>query len=213
MKLQNKTTTRLGGYLMAAVSCGTLASTASAAIVTFSDSGSFTEGRLDDVSDQPISNITLPDSSFLKIDPGFSGAYLILSLNPDGGRFTGTGTIPTLYTTFAGISLLNLGDSIFANNDSPQYANYAVIVNSGTPQSDFVGDVSGYIGFITANGNKGWLDVAYNSATGLFQYNGGAVETAGGSLTAGQVPEPSTAVLSLGALAAGAFIRRRKQAA
>ncbi len=214
MKLQNKTTSnRLGGYLTAAVTVGTLARTASAAIVTFSNSGSFIEGTVDD-GDQPTISITLPDTSLLKIDSEPGSNFLDLSFSNMGylARFTGSGTLTSGFYTYPSVSLLNLGDTIFANN-AGDFPSFASIVNNGTPQNDFVGDVSGFIGFITPLGNKGWLDVAFNSTTGLFQYNGGAVATAGEDLLAGAVPEPSTAVLSLGALAAGAFIRRRKQMA
>ena len=87
----------------------------------------------------------------------------------------------------------------------------------GTPQADFVGDVSGYIGFITKFGNKGWLKVAFNSTSGLFSYDGGAVATAGEELTAGQtvaaVPEPASVLGTLGLLSAGMFVRRRRLAA
>jgi hypothetical protein len=211
------TNNRLTNYLTAAVSAGTLASTASAAIVTFSDSGSFIEGTVDD-GDQPTITIPLAGGENLFIDPYGGARWLSLAFNNDffartttNGRFTGAAG--TGYSvSYPRINLLSYGDAIYANNsgDNPFAAG---LVNNGIPQADFVGDVSGYIGFITPLGNKGWIDVGYNSTTGLFRYNGGAVGTGGTNLTAGQVPEPSTAVLSLGALAAGAFIRRRKQAA
>jgi hypothetical protein len=214
MKLQNKTTTRLGGYLTAAVTCSTIASTASAAIVTFANSGSFIEGTVDN-GDQPTITIALPGGENLFIDPFNSPSFLDLTFDTSftvtNGRFTGSG-LSIASSLYPGLDLLSYGDSIFANN-SGYYPAKGSVVSQGTPQSDFVGDVSGFIGFITPLGNKGWMDVAYNSTTGLFQYNGGAVATAGENLRAGVVPEPSTAVLSLGALAAGAFIRRRKQAA
>ena len=72
------------------------------------------------------------------------------------------------------------------------------------------------MGFRSGNGHYGYLEVTWTSATDTFQILSGAYESvAGVGITAGAapVPEPSTAVLSLGALAAGAFIRRRKQAA
>ena len=211
---KKQSNTRLGGYLTAAVSCSTLASTASAAIVTFANSGSFIEGTVDN-GDQPTITIALPGGENLYID-GFNGSASIdLTFGTDfntstNGRFTGSGVSYNIY--YPGLDLLSYGAPIFANN-SGIFPQVGYVVLDGTPQADFVGDVSGYIGFVTPLGNKGWMDVAYNSTTGLFQYNGGAVATAGEDLLAGQVPEPSTAVLSLGALAAGAFIRRRKQAA
>ena len=73
-----------------------------------------------------------------------------------------------------------------------------------------------YIGFKSANNHYGYLEVTWTSATNTFEILSGAYEsTPGVGIRAGAaaIPEPSTAMLSLGALAAGAFIRRRKQAA
>ena len=60
-----------------------------------------------------------------------------------------------------------------------------------------------YMGFKTAQGNFGWLEVTWVGATGAFQLYSGAYEsTAGVAIAAGAaaVPEPSTiALLALGA--------------
>lgn len=205
---------RLGGYLTAVVSVGTLAGTADAAVITFSNSGSFIEGTVDD-GDQPVIVISLGDGTELQIDPYFLSTGLELSFTAISGRFTGVGTFFGGF--YPGISLLSFGDSIFANN-SGTYPYIAKLVKGEIPQSDFVGDVSGYIGFVTPNNNKGWLSVDFNSATGLFAYNGGAVATMGEDLTAGAtavsaIPEPSSALATIGLLAGGMMIRRRKQAA
>ena len=72
------------------------------------------------------------------------------------------------------------------------------------------------MGFRSANGYYGYLEVTWESATNTFEVLSGAYEDqVGVGILAGAaaVPEPSTAMLSLGALAAGACIRRRKQAA
>lgn len=227
MKLQNSTiTTRLGGYLTAAVSCGTLASTASAAIVAFSDSGSFIEGTVNN-NDQATITIALAGGENLFIDPFISGNCLELTFASNfntvtNGRFTGSGSISFESYSYPGLDLLSYGDSISANNSGGRPF-VGSVAYGGTPQADFVGDVSGYIGFITPLGHKGWLDVAYNSTTGLFQYNGGAVATAGEDLLAGKttvggggtsaVPEASTSLGLLALVAGGVLTRRRKQAA
>jgi hypothetical protein len=74
-----------------------------------------------------------------------------------------------------------------------------------------------YIGFRSANNHYGWLEVTWSSASDTFEILSGAYEsTAGMGISAGAtsaIPEPTAAVMSLGALAAGACIRRRKQAA
>ncbi len=214
---QTTTTDRLGSYLTAAIGIGTLAGTADAAIVTFSNSGSFIEGTVDD-GDQPTIIIALGDGSNLLIDPYSSGSYLELTFDdafPYTGRFTGVGTFSG--GSYPGISLLGFGDPIFANNsgNSPYTGS---LIASGVPQSDFVGNVSGYIGFVTPNNNKGWLSVEFNSDTGLFAYNGGAVATMGEDLTAGAtgisaVPEPASTLSLLGLLSSGLLLRQRRNGA
>jgi hypothetical protein len=206
---------QLASYLTVGLGAGCLAVTADAAIVTFTGSGSFVEGAAAG-DDMPTTSLTLPDTSVLDIDSDSHSSHLFFWLGP-AGRFTGTGTsgVGPYPLNYPGISLLGRGDGIFAN-DASYYPNLGGLVIGGTPQADFVGDVSGYIGFITEFGNKGWLKVAFNSTTGQFSYDGGAVATAGEELTAGEiaaVPEPASVLGTLGLLSAGMFVRRRRLAA
>jgi len=206
---------QLASYLTAGLGAGCLAVTADAAIVTFSDSGSFIEGTVDD-GDQTTSSLTLPDGSSLSIDSGTSRFFLDLALSSTG-RFTGPGGVfGNGDYEYPIISLLGLGDPIFAHTSSSTYSATAMLVYNSLPQADFTGDVSGYLGFVTEFGNKGWLKVAFNSVTGRFSFDGGAVATAGEELTAGQIaaiPEPASVLGTIGLLSGGMFVRRRRLAA
>lgn len=208
---------QLASYLTAGLGASCLAVTADAAIVTFSNSGSFIEGTVDD-GDQPTISFSLPDGSGLMIDSYGSPSFFELNLS-GLGRFTGPSGVwvEDYYGyQFPIINLLGFGDPIFAHSSTSSYSNSATLVGYGEPQADFTGDVSGYLGFVTEFGNKGWLKVAFNSTTGLFSYDGGAVATAGEELTAGQIaaiPEPASVLGTIGLLSAGMFVRRRRLAA
>ena len=202
---------QLAFYLTGLAGAAALTGTSQGATVSFADSGSFYQG-LSSTPDVPTVNIPLPDTSVLNLDPGSSGNYLELTFdsNWDGnGRFSGTGTF---HSQYPGISLLQFGDSISANN-SGTYPGRGSLVANGVPQAAFTGNVSGYVGFVTPLGNKGWLAVSYNSSNGLFTWNGGAVETSGGPLTAGAAVVPEASSAALLALGAIGMLRRRRKAA
>jgi hypothetical protein len=214
MKNRRKSTwDRLGSYLTAAIGVGTLAGTADAAIVQFFDSGSFIEGTVDN-GDQTTIPVPLGDGSTLEIDSDGYGLNLELTFSgPSTGRFTGTGTF--LIGLYPGVSLLHHGDPIYANNSGSSPSIGSLVVAS-IPQYDFELADAGFVGFVTPNGNKGWLAVGFYPSTGQFGFYGGAVATAGEELTAGSlggspIPEPASALSTMGLLASGLLIRRRKQ--
>lgn len=73
-----------------------------------------------------------------------------------------------------------------------------------------------FLGF-RSNGHYGWLEVTWNSSTQVFEILGGAFEdVAGVGIEAGavaSVPEPASVLGTIGLLAGGVFVRRRKLAA
>jgi hypothetical protein len=199
---------RLTNYLTAAVSAGTLASTASAAIVT------------------------LDVSSISGINGGASSYYREVSLS---SLSPGLGGTLYLMNGFFGLFGLYSRDSpgiatIGSDSDTPRNFSSGSLINASANFEDRSTDTlfryddsvspdfgaNSFIGFLSADEQYGYLEVTWTAATNTFQILSGAYEsTPGVGIRAGAaaVPEPSTAMLSLGALAAGAFIRRRKQAA
>ncbi len=219
MKLQNKTTTtRLGGYLTAAVSCGTLASTASAAVVTLDvTSISGINGGVPDDDDHPRFPLSSLHSGLIFGDLGI--------YNDTAGDYLGLGN--SRHMAFAVNSLTtdaspkNFSSGAMVDASSLFDGDYAETLFSydGSKSPDF--GPNSFMGF-RARGDLsgspewyyGYFEVTWMSATNTFQILSGAYEDQiGVGIAAGAVPEPSTAVLSLGALAAGALIRRRKQVA
>ena len=204
---------QLAFYLTGLAGAAAITGTSQGVTVDFINSGSFYQG-LASTPDEPTVPITLGDGCILQLDPGSSGAYLDLrittSTNGANGRFTGTGT----FHGYPEVSLLHLGDAISANN-AGNYLNFCNIVYNLNVEPAFTGNVNGYIGFVTDLGNKGWIKVAYNSSTGLFSWNNGAVGTSGSPLTAGQtaVPEPSSAALLALAVGGMSMLRLRRKAA
>ena len=112
--------------------------------------------------------------------------------------------------TYASPKNFSSGDLIDVTASFSAVKAYSIFGLFGAVSPDF--GAGSFMGFRSGNGHYGYLEVTWTSATDTFQILSGAYESvAGVGITAGAapVPEPSTAVLSLGALAAGAFIRRR----
>jgi hypothetical protein len=209
MKLRTKTNNNsLQGYLTAAVTVGTLASTSHAAIVTLDVSSiSGTNGGVPSGEGQFI-----PLSS---LSPGLAAGLLGIYNGYDfsWGLAGGNGIeIAVSASDYASPKNFSSGAVVDPTSQFSLQPYYTLFSYDGYNSTDF--ESSSFIGFRTSDNYYGYLEVTWTAATKTFEILSGAFEDqAGVGIAAGAIPEPSTAVLSLGALAAGAFIRRRKQAA
>ena len=207
MKLHTKTSNNsLTSYLTTAVTVGTLASSAHAAIVSLditSISGpnaGVAPGSFNSIDMSTLhSGLSGQLQTYNGIDGKWgmdvdSGAYFIINGGPTSPRNIASGNpiyFPNYFDDLSGRLLFRFGGNV-----SPDFG------------------AGSYIGFHDTYGRLGWLEVTWTSATNTFEILSGAYEsTPIMGIAAGAVPEPSTAMLSLGALAAGALIRRRKQVA
>jgi hypothetical protein len=220
MKLQNKTTTtRLGGYLTAAVTCGTLASTASAAIVNLDISS------IDGINGG-VSNGGNPTFAMSSLSPGLTGSLQLYNnvskywgLDGDDYLFFAT----TANDTVTSPRNFSSGSLIGASANFESSSIYTMFrYDSGAVSPDF--GAGSYIGFKSANNHYGYFEVTWQSAANTFEILSGAYEdqagvgilagagaSAGGGTSA--VPEASTSLGLLALGAGGLLTRRRKQAA
>ena len=210
-------TARLGAYLAAGLGVsGAAMSTSEAAIVIIDISPSgFDIGGV---------NAGLAyGSGLIRYDFPFTGAGSLYAVNGINGIFRGlTGVYGLSFAnggSYASPSKFSLGASIgsSANWDTRGPAAFNPFFQLG---SNYVSPNFGsgsYMGFRTAQGNYGWLEVTWDSASKDFQILSGAYEDqAGVAILAGAgpaaVPEPGT--WAAAALLAGgaAFARWRKRA-
>jgi hypothetical protein len=199
---------RLGTYLTITVGAGTLAGTADAAIVNLDigpsglDMGGVNAG-------------VTGDSKAVNPFPG--GGSLELYHDGDYKGLDGNGNLDFAFNgeyasprNFAANAVI--GDSVTSWEGRSDYTlfQYSDYVSPDFGQNSFMG-------FRTANGNYGWLEVTWDSATGNFEILSGAYEDVPGvAIQAGAmaaVPEPASVLGTIGLLAGGIFVRRRKVAA
>jgi len=208
------------GLGAAAVSALSLVSqSVSATIVPFSDSGSFVEGTMDD-GDQPTITIGLADGSNLYLDP--YGTLIDPGTTFEMVLGNGAGTYGGLWDNTGGVIGFYVAPTVLGSGSPINPTDPGVIapyvgmpVRGGTALGDWTtGFTDQYVGFVTPLGNEGYLKVSWNPTSGLFSYNGGAIEDSGADLTtpaaaSSSAPEPGTLAL----LCAGAVgLARRRRA-
>jgi hypothetical protein len=200
---------RLGTYLTITVGAGTFAGTADAAIVNL-DIGP---------SGLDIGGVNggVVDGGAKTINPFPGGGKLDLYHEQKYKGFDGDdGLVFAINGNFA--SPRNFAANAVIGDSVPLWSGNGVysVFNSVDDESPDFG-ANSFMGFRTPNGNYGWLEVTWDSATDEFEILSGAYENVpsvailAGAMAA--VPEPASVLGTIGLLAGGAFVRRRKVAA
>lgn len=218
------TTNRLGSYLAAGLGATTGITASSDAAIIDIDIGpsGFNIGGVNGGLPPGFGRTVYP---FPFTDQG--DLALLNRITYSGATYTGVG--PGLYGS-GGLLFATVGSyanpAKFLQNasigGSATWTSYPALTmfKVETESQDFTSPDFGpnnYLGFQTADGNYGWLEVTWSSATSEFQILSGAYESVPGvAIPAGvqAVPEPSTLVLGgIGALVCGgaALRRLRKQ--
>jgi hypothetical protein len=231
-KFSAKQSARLGAYFAAGVGASMAAtSTSEAAIITI-DIASFNIGGINggvgSGSFASINNFPSSGEGTLKLYNNFvneigeesTRTYLGISGGSSNAslRFAGGGPPNYVYATPTNFALNQTidGNAYFGSFGS--LALFQFTNNNDTYTSPDFGSGS-YMGFRTASGNYGWLEVTWDSAAGQFEIISGAYESeAGVGILAGAggpgpepIPEPGT--WAAAALLAGgaAFMRWRRR--
>lgn len=215
MRETSKTTPdRLGRYLAAAVGVGALTATADAAIIQLDVSavsgvnaglapGEWKTVSLGSLGPDLEGDLTLHHQFKAKYptDPTLTG------LSATGGAMIAAGTSATSPTNFATGTLIG-ADTPFSTD---KYN--TLFVNGSNVSPEFAAD--SFMGFKSAGGHFGWLEVTWDSTAGNFEILSGAYQkSAGVAILAGAaVPEPGGALGILVLLTGGTFFSRRKLAA
>lgn len=203
-----KTTLVAAGIALAALP-------AMAGILTFDIDRTFIQGK--DQKDIDETSFNMGAAGTFLVDPGVSGEYLDLT-------FPGSGTFSTIGTELKGYSFLRsfaagetIGLKTFTSNTAIGDDWDTVLVANQT-QGVWDKSHNGFLGFLSDEGNYGWLRYDYARVAGatstLTLLDGAFAEKAGQSIIVpsqpAPVPIPFSAALLAGGLAGLGVMRRRK---
>ena len=213
-KFTAKSSARLGVYLATGIGASTVAISSSDAAIVQIDIGS-TGFNMDGINAGLSSEST---ANFFQFPASGGGRVTVWNFNShkglfgsEGLEFAFTGGLPSP-RNFAYNSQIGSSASFSA---SPSYTFFRTSSYGTAYNSPDFGPGS-YMGFKTATGNYGWLEVTWDRKASQFEILSAAYEsTPGTAILAGattSVPELSSSLLALVAGGA-AFARRRRQRA
>lgn len=207
MKLKNSLTA------FAAAACMFAAGTASAGVVGLAINGAYSQGG--GSSDIHFS-IGLGGAGAFTLDPGSSGNYFDFQ-SPGGGTFS------TINTQIAGYYFLRsytanelIGGGSFGNHLSTNGDWDTILVDNVTAGA-WNASHDGFLGFLTAAGNYGYIEYDYTRVNGIstISFQNGAYESMAGVAirTPGGVEVPEPAGIALLGLGAFGFLGARRKSA
>jgi hypothetical protein len=205
---------RLGTYLTAAVGIGTLAGTADAAIVDLDVSTiSALNGGVAPGAVRFVNFSTLGGPSGTIVLYNYTGYAMGIS-GKNGAKLAVDGAGNASPHRFT------LGQQIDASAQwvagDPPNTYRSLFYHYYDKSPDF--GANSFMGFRSTDNKYGWLEVTWNGSTEEFYIVSGAYEDSGNSIKAGAdsisaIPEPASVLSTMGLLASGLMIRRRKLAA
>jgi hypothetical protein len=210
MKNKRKSTTdRLSNYLTAAVGIGTVVGTADAAIVNLDIT------QFDGLNAGLSLGSTLKHVTLASLGAGLTGEFNIyrvpvaMGISASGAQIAYSGGFASPVDFDAGF-LIDGTSSFSAFKPFLFFSFYHYSSNTFGANS--------FIGFRSGNNHYGWLEVTWDSVSKDFEFIKGAFnDVAGEGIEAGRgasaIPEPASVLSTMGMLASGLLIRRRKLAA
>lgn len=189
----------LAAFITSAALCS---ATASATVIGFGITGSYTQGSGQDL---PTTLIALGDAGSFQLDPGNSSAYMDFVVQ-GGGTFS---TIPVAIAGYYFLRSYAHGETVGNGNFGSDLSlgDYDMILMNGQTAGAWTATHEGYLGFRTGSGNYGWIEYDYlrEGALSTISFVRGAYESVAGvgitTPAATDVPEPaSLALFALGAL-------------